>query len=164
MHNSSATIDELLSIANNIFVEIKKSTTEKDKLFNEVHLKYRDFAQSFPIVLRWMVYVQDYDAKTFKRYLTKIKSPSWPTRKDFLESQVDYLTMLYHTRNPRCSNQELSSYRKAMIDQLLEEDKQFEEAYKESEIREEQIRKASDLVRRQRLYNFLTLRGNSNPK
>jgi hypothetical protein len=164
MHNSSATIDELLSLANNIFTEIKKSTTEKDKLFNELHLKYRDFAQSFPIVLRWMVYVQDYDVKTFKRYLIKIKSPSWSTRKDFLESQADYLTMLYFTRNPCCSKQKLSLYRQAMINQLLEEDKQFEEAYKEAEIKEEQSRKESDLARRQRIYNFLGLRDNSNPK
>jgi flagellar biosynthesis/type III secretory pathway chaperone len=159
---SSATLDELAALGDKIFREVKEANVAKDddegndRLYAEFRQKYRDFAHSFPVTLRWMVQAREYDTRAFKAYLKKIKTPFWETRRLFLESQADYLAILYRVRHPRCSSKELRKYRQAMVDHLVKEDEQFAEAHKEAEAEVERTKSEVEQERRQRLFAYLT--------
>jgi hypothetical protein len=122
-----------------------------ERLHDELHKQYQDFAYSFPIVVRWMVYAGEYSTKALRNYIQRIGAPVWKTRQDFLESQADYLLMLYRVRNPRSSAETRRSYRRSAIKFLKDEDEKFKEALEEADEEVEEARKEADRLRRQRL-------------
>lgn len=162
-----ATPAELAALGDQIYASVKASGVAaaddegNDQLFIELRRRHRDFAHSFPVVLRWMVQARDYDTRAFKAYLKKIKTPYWNSRQDFLESQADYLAILYRTRNPRCGPKRLQKYRLGMLRHLEKEDEEFADAHQQAQEEAARVLKAVILDRRRRLFEFLVSGGSA---
>lgn len=102
-------IDTALNEAKRIWKDLKSKA--KDKVFmalpdeekSKIYTgKYKEFAQEFPIVFRYMVCMGQYKKRAFHRYLLKVKNFKPPTdrSKDYMEDQwvrrqADYLRYLW---------------------------------------------------------------------
>jgi len=157
--SSSMSPEGLVTLADKIYKEVgavkTKAKISDEALLEKIRNENKDFAHSFPMVLRWMVQMGEYDSDAFRKYLKKIRVPFWETREAFLESQADYICLVYKAKNPRSAGKNLAKYRASIIENLNEEDKTFKKAYEEAaELSKEHDKKMDDM-RRDRLYAYL---------
>ena len=134
---------------------------ELSKLLERLHKREPDFAQSFPLVLRWMVHVGEYDSETFRAYLTKFAETRPKSRDDFRSLQVDYPVALWKSHNPRHDGEALKKFRTSLLDQLKEEDELFEKSVKEAEAEVARVATENAADRRRLLAEFLRNRAGS---
>lgn len=156
-----ATPAEIVAIARQIWKRVVDSKVRKDddagndKLLESIQADFKDFCTSFPLVLRWIVQLRKFSAKAFEKYLMKHASAKLETRQEFLELQADYLVLLYREDHRHPDENSVRQYRAAIVNQLLEEDKQFLAVQKQVEEDFKQQAIATDKDRRQRLYEML---------
>ncbi len=91
---------------------------------------HKDFASSYPIVTRVMVFEGFYVPKVMKNYFVHISNHPWKTREEFLERQAEYLVYVLRYRCPRTETKKIHAYRNEMIKKLKQEDAEFIEAFK----------------------------------
>lgn len=108
----TASPEKIATEASQIFQRIEESHIDHDDetqttdLLRKLQKKHKDFYNTFPVVVRWMVQVGEYDPQAFREYLDIYKEKigatgMWKSRKDFLENQADYLRMLLQKKNAR---------------------------------------------------------------
>jgi hypothetical protein len=160
---NSATADELVSMANTIFAEVKASGVSveddagSDRLLQDLQKKYKDFLDSFPLVLRWMVQLRQYHPSAFRTYLSVYASAmnaGIRTRHDYNVLQAKYLVLLERKLNPKQSNVALQAYRQKIVDMLDAEAKEFEKIQQEAAREIEASNVAEDRERRELLYTM----------
>ncbi len=157
----SATPQELVALATAIWKEVKASGVGKDDdagndaLLKRLQEEYRDFGQSFPLVLRWMVQVRSYHPKAFEKYLLQHSGLRLDSREDFLKLQAEYLVCLFRAKVAHADEREVKQYRENIIRALLEEDEEFMRVSKEVDEEMEKRAQAVDKERRQSLYQAL---------
>lgn len=144
-YSQSLQIDELIKLANVIWTDVKSNKKQNtEEMFDVVFNKYREFGSSFPIILRWMVEMDKFSDRAFKKFLYKYSNTDITNKKDFLIVQAEYLVYLYEETKHYDKNQ-VNLYREFIIKQLLEEDKLLsqmeEETKKELEKLKEEKRK-----------------------
>jgi len=100
------TKNELVSEANVIWKKVTAELTNKmiteeltEELLGKIRAEHPEFCKSYPIVLRYMVNME-YEASCFKKYLSKIEKYPWKSTNEYLDSQTDYVVMLYKTKHP----------------------------------------------------------------
>ena len=157
--NNSAPIEDIIAIAKQIWkkVTIKKAETEAetDKLLNEIQDEFKEFFQSFPLVLRWMVQLKQFKLSVFKKYLHKVSITAVSNREEYLDLQAEYLVMLYKSLNSHIEEHKIQNYRKHIIDSLLEEDKMFKEIQKEVENQMKKEENELNEERKKLIYSML---------
>lgn len=167
--SGSATPDQLVEMANRIFSRVRRSGVRQEdeeaneELYKEIRDEYKDFSTSFPLVLRWMIGMREFDEKAFRTFLSKMGNGFWPKRIDFLKFQVEYLVLVFKNKHPRTPAADIGRYREAMEKQVLEEDREFSEIKEEADEEVKRAAKEADAERRRRLYEFLKSR-RSGPK
>lgn len=118
------------------------SDKELAKALDDLHKSEPDFAQSFPIVLRWMMFAGEFDAEVFREFLLKFAAAKTKSRDDFRELQVEYPVALYKSHwakaNPgahaeKAIRDRVQDFRTQLLKQLKEEDELFEKSVKEAE-------------------------------
>jgi len=160
----AATPEELVRMAGKIWKEVKAERISLndhrrlDEQLARLQKEYRDFATSFPVVLRWQVQMRKYNSVAFKRYLVKHASVELKTKEDFLRLQAEYLVHMFREENPHSGNHLVRRYRDNIVKQLLDEDKQFEQVQKQVDLEVAEMDKANDTERRTQLYNLLRQR------
>jgi hypothetical protein len=157
-YENNVSFDDLLEMANNIWKEVKKElkkTNDLDSLYIQFFDKYKDFGKSFPIILRWMVQMQSYSEKAFKKFLIKYSNANIQNKKDFLILQADYIVYLYE-ESKHYKKQEVVNYKEFIIKQLLEEDSMFDKIQEEYKIQEKEDKDTALQNCRQKLYNYLS--------
>lgn len=82
-----------------------------ENLMQCMQREHPEFCKSYPIVNRYMCQMQEFDKKTFKHWLMKIKNHPWLTEDGYIDAQVDYVTMLFKARKPRANTTEISNIR-----------------------------------------------------
>lgn len=161
---NSATADELVSMANAIFAEVKASGVSveddagSDRLLQDLQKKYKDFLDSFPLVLRWMVQLRQYHSSAFRTYLSVYASAmnaGIRTRHDYNVLQAKYLVLLERKLNPKQNNVALQAYRQKIVDMLDKEAEEFEKIQQEAAREIEASDVAEDRGRRELLYTML---------
>ena len=169
VNNGSATTDEILLIAKQIWKkviaadlkgeksEIKQSQEKiqekEDKLLEILQIEYKDFSQSFPLVLRWMVQMRQFKVSIFEKYLKKFSAAKVANREEFLDLQAEYLVMMYRYTNSHIEEHKVQEYRKNIIQSLIDEDKMFKEIQKEVE---EQMKIEDDAINEERKKKIYT--------
>ena len=153
-----ATPEKILNIAKDIWREVCAAPDNEranSALLERLQAEQRDFATSFPLVLRWMVQMRQYDRATFHEYLLKHAGAKFDTREDFLRFQGEYLVMLYKRSQAHADERKVREYRAMVCDNLLKEDAEFTKI--QAEVAEEIKREASDASadRRRALYEAL---------
>lgn len=154
-HNYST--EQLLTLANSVWAEIKKefkTNTDLDSLYITIFDRHKDFGTSFPLILRWMVQMQKYSEKAFKKFLVKYTSTKINSKKDFLILQAEYIVYLYE-ESKHYSKKDINQYREFIIKQLLEEDALFDKVHEEVQIEEQKNKEQLSKEVREKLYNYL---------
>lgn len=159
-HQQSKQIAEILEEANRVFSKVLDEkyeltdTTKADELLTRLRTEHKDFAMTLPLVLRVMVQMKRYKPKALERYLKKmaVDMKNWKSRRDFIESQADYMIILYKTENPRYNTKRVQDMRADIIKQLLAEEEDFTKMVSEAEKEADDLEKQIERERREFIY------------
>ena len=112
-----------------------------DSLMAELRKEHPEFCKSYPIVLRYMCQMQEYSTRAFRQYLLKIKEHPWKTQEEYLDSQADYVVILYRATHTRWNQTVCENIRKNIRTMLQNEHDTFTKYAKEfdREVTEEEI-------------------------
>lgn len=129
-------LGELVKLSNDIWNDVKChhlfNIEEKESEMLRIYFtKYKDFAYGFPIVLKWMICLQQYSQNAFRKYLYKYKEAKITDRTEFVKIQAEYLVFLFK-ENKHYKIDDINQYRNFVIKQLLEEEnlqKQIEQEF-----------------------------------
>lgn len=161
---NESTVACVVECARRIWGDVEGSAIRKsddrgnNALLKELSEKYKDFAVSYPLILRWMVQAREFDAEVFERYLQKYGNKTmFRDRIEFLEAQGEYLVMAYQKQN-RHKHKNVKEYRAQIRKQLHDEDKEFTEKVEEAGQLVKEIDAAADVARRQRMIDHLRSR------
>lgn len=159
--NKNVSLDEILEIAKQIWNKVKVSKVDKEdhsgneKLLGSIQAEFKDFNTSFPLVLRWMVQMRAFSVKSMKKYLVFYASTKIDSRLKFLETQAEYLVILYRAQNEHLNERSIQQYKELIIKQLHDEDKIFIEMHEQVKVEMDAQEKSIDVDRRKRLFEYL---------
>ena len=133
---------------NKISISSESLVTEfSDKLMSKMRKEHNNFCQSYPIVLRYMCEMREFNPKAFKRYLMKLEKHPWKTEEEYLDSQADYVVMLYQATHSRWNKTDVNRLKTNVRNLLQSEHKQFKQNYdnilKDVESTEDHLREKS---------------------
>ena len=167
-NNGLASIEEILLISKQIWKKViaadlkseinqshEKNQEKEDKLLEILQIEYKDFSQSFPLVLRWMVQMRQFKVSIFEKYLKKFSAAKVSNREEFLDLQAEYLVMMYRYKNSHIEEHKVQEYRKNIIQSLIDEDKMFKEIQKEVEAQMKLEDNAINEERKKKIYTQL---------
>ena len=167
-NNGLASIEEILLISKQIWKKViaadlkseinqshEKNQEKEDKLLELLQIEYKDFSQSFPLVLRWMVQMRQFKVSIFEKYLKKFSAAKVSNREEFLDLQAEYLVMMYRYKNSHIEEHKVQEYRKNIIQSLIDEDKMFKEIQKEVEAQMKLEDNAINEERKKKIYTQL---------
>ena len=152
-------INELVALAKKIWKRIIEINLKKEypqeMLLNIMQTEYNEFFLSFPLVLRWMVEVNQFKITAFKRYLEIFLDSEIKSKEEFLKLQGKYLVILYKELNPTLPDEKILLYEEEINGLLVLEDETFKQMEKEAleEIKEES-KKASN-EKKEYIYNMI---------
>ena len=86
------------------------------------------FALTFPIVLRYMVQLNQYNKKAFERFIKKMTNRPYRTELEYCERQADYVKYLYMEQNIHYKIKDAQTIWQQSYDMLANEVKLFKEA------------------------------------
>lgn len=156
----SKQIEEIIAEANKVFSKVQAESYEltdadkADALLTRLREEHKDFALTLPLVLRVMVQMKRYKPKALERYLKKmaVDMKNWKSRQDFIESQADYMIILYKTENPRYNTRRVQEMRADIVKQLLTEEQDFTKMVEEAEKEADELQQKIDRERREFVY------------
>jgi len=153
-YNNSLPLNDIILLGNKIWNEFKHDINNKidnEELYDKYFNKYNEFGISFPLILRWMIQMNKYSEKAFKKFLLKYSTTNITCKKDFLILQADYIVFLYE-ESKHFNKKEVNNYREFIIKQLLDEENQLKKI--QDEYKQEMLTIDDD--KRKQLYNYLT--------
>ena len=139
------TIDQVVAEADSILRESRSrkiktgDVASAEELMSEMRKKHPEFCKSYPIVLRYICQMHD-SSKAFRTYLIKIKERPWKTQEEYLDSQADYVVILYKATHRRWNATQCENIRKNVRMMLQNEHDTFVKYAKEfdREVNEEE--------------------------
>lgn len=166
IHNEKDVTPEfVLNEAKEMWAECKKQFREKnikfgntkatEQLMSDMRNTHKDFCVSYPIVMRYMAEMHTFHPDAFCKYLKKIAANPWKTEEEYLDSQVDYIVMLYKSTHKHWNMTEVSRIRdnvRTILHREHETVKKYQEEFtKEVEADEVRLQKES----KDEIVNFL---------
>lgn len=174
-------VDEIVEEANAIFDEATAMMYEAMSIVNQtidrsddikappphvvadiiakLHDKYKDFCSAYPIVIRYMVQYGNYSAKAFTKYIKMLAHHPWKNVEDFIQSQCNYVTILYHEtmkeRGKRFDPKEAQRMRDDVYKSLKQEHALFEDAVSKATTEVEEREKRLNKSKRDDLIKYL---------
>jgi hypothetical protein len=140
IHNErNVTKEEILDEADKVWKRSRernvniKDLDEVEEFMSELRKEFKEFCTSYPIVLRYMVQFESYKRKALEKYLNKIEKKPWKSESEYLESQADYVVILYKEMHPRWNSTHVNNLRRNIINMLENESKVFKERLDNSE-------------------------------
>ncbi len=143
------TIDDVVAEANVIYKKMKASkikfgdTSGKVQTFmDEIRKQHPQFCTSYPIVMRYICEMQEYDSKVFAFWLKKIRGNPMNSEGEYLDAQAAYVTSLFRRKNPKASRTHVANVRanvRAMLQAEHDVFKQNAQAYEKEVIAEEDM-------------------------
>ena len=164
-NTGEASLDEITSIAKKIWkraLEAKIETlteTQCDKLLDDLQTEFKDFSQTFPLVLRWMIQMKQFNLTIFKSYLAKFSLAKVGSREEYLDLQAEYLVMMFRHNSHHPDEKKVQAYRKQLIESLIEEDKAFKDIQKEVEEQMKSEEEEINKEKKMKLYKILLAQG-----
>lgn len=127
----NVTIDEIVREATQIWLKAKAKNIPSgdidaaEALMSEFRKSNPEFCKSYPIVLRYICQMKEYDPRALRKYLIKIKEHPWKTEEEYLDSQADYVVILYQAKHKHWNRTDISRLRKNVRDMLQYEHEAF---------------------------------------
>lgn len=116
-----------------------------DRFMSDMRREHKEFSQSYPIVLRYMCQMQQFHAGALRKYLNHIRTHPWKNHDEYLDSQTQYVVILYKETHPRWNRTQVDNLAKNIRAMLQSEHKRFmdlSEKYKDEVEHEETSYKA----------------------
>ena len=163
--SGNVTSDEIILTAKKIWKKALAANIEtltnsqSDKLLDELQNEFKDFAQTFPLVLRCMIQMKQFNLTIFKSYIKKFSHAKVGSREDFLDLQAEFLVMMYRHYNFHPDEKKVQEYRKNLIESLIEEDKSFKEIEKQVEKQMKDEENELNEERKKKIYKMLLEQG-----
>lgn len=129
----SVTIDDIVNeaVAINKKLQAKKikpgDFDASDEFMAAMRREHKEFSQSYPIVLRYMCQMQQFHVGALRKYLKHIREHPWKNHDEYLDSQVDYCTILYKETHNRWNRTQVENLRKNIRSILKSEHDRFME-------------------------------------
>jgi hypothetical protein len=146
------TPEDLLKIAEHLWsVAKEKADTHKAKdILNLLHAENKDFAVTFPVIVRWMVDARQFSSRAFMQFITIYAKnrAEVKTRKDYWKLQADYPVLLFRERHKHKSLKDINKYRDDLTDALVKEDEEFQKVLDEfkASIKQEDLDQRQKLI------------------
>lgn len=159
------TADEVVREADKIWKfararKLKFGDTEKtNELLKEVQKKHPQFSQAYPIVVRYMCQMQEYNSKAFRMWLLKIKEHPWKNPAEYMDAQADYVTRLYIARKPHANKTEINNLRSNVRTLLTKEYETFKSCAETTETNVTQNEKQLQDKNSDELFKFVKVAG-----
>lgn len=96
-----------------------------DELHNKIYTLHKDFASSYPMVLRHITQQQQYSTKAFKNYLLYLGKNPWKNDNERIESYGVYYKYMMRELTPRYDTNKLNAEVNGYVDKLKKEHKDF---------------------------------------
>ena len=166
----AAAIEKYTADAKVIYKDVVQHFTgfaEYDTLSNEKQMKYLEdlleyyqaehprFATTFPIVLRYMVQIQQYDEKAFVKYLKRLQAMPYKTEEEYCQRQSEYIMYLHMAMNPKSKKKENQSVRKEACALLVAEVTAFKDAREKAKEKQEKNNGMNNIEKRAELKKLL---------
>jgi hypothetical protein len=119
-----------------------KEVPDPEVRYRVVSAKYKNFAQAYPVILRYLARDLKYSHRAFKKFLEKLQKDPGKGMDGFIENQAQYAKILYldlhkgHHPNMRIANELYRSEREAMSrwhKKILEEEQSARNEFEEEE-------------------------------
>ena len=126
----NVTVDEVVAEGDAIFSRVRAAMRRKEnleELSKELYRSHPQFAQSYPLALRYICDMQRYNSKAFRRWLLKIKEHPWKSEEEYIEAQADYVYKLICAENPRGSVRDKHTAKANLRKLLMAEHKEFKQ-------------------------------------
>lgn len=143
------TIDFVVEEANKIWKSFKKNCKEENikrddtkklaNLLGEYHKNNKAFADAYPLVLRYMIELGWYDAKTFRKFLGWLEKHPYNSQEEQFDSMAKYAAMLYRAKTPHYNPNAVAEYERIVRKNLQVEYEEFKtkvEALKDAKLKE----------------------------
>lgn len=136
-NETEVSAEDIIQVANNIWKSIRErkidisNEEETSRLLDTMRTEYKEFSMSYPIVLRYMCQFGSYSSKAFSLYLSKIKTHPWKSHPEYLDSQADYVCLLYKAKNPKWNRREVDNLRVRVRALLQDEHDTFMKKFEE---------------------------------
>lgn len=163
--SGTATIEEVLDEADLIWADVREwlklpeveaAANDHDETTKITRAKlaelrglHENFANQFPVALRWMVQLGEYSRKAFEKFVNRMSVAPPKTRNDFIEQQAEYLVMLYRASHVHYNEEYLRNYHTDILKQLKAEDTEFVEVAEQVDKDSKANQSAADAARRQ---------------
>lgn len=127
------TVEDIISeaIAINRKLQAKKLTPgdmdAADAFLAEMRREHKQFADAYPIVLRYMCQMQQFHAAAFRKYLSYIALHPWKGADEYMDSQTHYVVLLYKQTHARWNKTQVENLRKNVRKLLQTEHDKFTE-------------------------------------
>lgn len=133
--------------------DFKALTTDQQLDFYQKN--YHQFTMNFPLVLRYMIQMNQFNSKAFTRYVTKMQSNPYRSEEEYCERQANYVKFLYmelsNTRNMKSAQKVWQEAK----DMLMDEVKVFKDTEKKIKEKLEKNKKKSSMEKRKELKRLL---------
>ncbi len=133
------TPSQLIDEANLIWKKVVSSKIDptdqakRDQLLDTIRKAHPEFATSYPIVLRFMCQVNSYSPVAFTQYVKKISAKPWTNESEYLDSQADYLELLYKQTHSKYKKADVDAYKRAIRKTLQDEHDAIKQMSKQCE-------------------------------
>lgn len=131
------TIDDVVAEAEKIYSAASlhfDKNNDSETFLADIRKKHPQFCTSYPIVVRYIAQKQ-YSSAALRKYLNHIKEHPWKSQDEYLESQADYVMILYKHTAPKSydRDKQARNIRAAALESLKREHKKFKSDLKNSE-------------------------------
>jgi hypothetical protein len=125
------TPSDIIAEAQKIHAKVRRGEIG-ERLHRQMQMEHNAFAQSYPIVLRYMCELGQFHPDALRRYLHHLKFHPWKSTDEYLDSQTHYIVLLYKAMNKQWKSNEVDTLRKNVRAMLGREYSHFEKITKET--------------------------------
>jgi hypothetical protein len=159
-------MDQYVKDAKMIYADYKVRIVSDD-MFKKLNIEekldyyqrqYHDFTMTFPIVLRYMIQLDQYSTKAFVRFVKRLQKKPYKSELEYCERQADYVKFLHLELSNKHDDKEMAQkVWKQTYDMLVAEIKMFKEANEKVKLKTEKNNNQNNIEKREELKKYLTL-------
>jgi hypothetical protein len=138
-------------------VDSEFKNMDPDDQLNFYQKNYHRFTMAFPIVLRYMIQLQQFNKKAFAKFVKKMMSNPYRSELEYCERQADYVKYLFMELSPSHNMKEAQAIWKKTYDMLAKEVEVFKKAEENVKEKLEKNNSQNNIEKRNELKTILGL-------
>jgi hypothetical protein len=165
-NEKTVTADDIINESRAIWKKYRNALKQGEnipQLIQHLRAQHKEFCTSYPIVFRYMS-AGSFSVKALRLYLSKIAKNPWKSESEYLDSQTDYVVMLYKATTPHWNSNTCNKLWSDTRASLQKETDEFKLCLDKCEKQVNQFKEQLTKKNTMELYNYLkTLKDFSAP-